>query len=124
MGAIHRQLIYTCPDDGSKKWVWAEDNMDMAVNPNADEYDKDVLTSDSKLTEPQCNAPDLKLDKDSYNQEGLLITCTGDQVSDELEAPTVTAENECLLLCDFYPSLKFFPDWKKYESGVNLGERV
>ena len=54
----------------------------------------------------------MKLDKD-YKQEGLEITCVeggAGQVDDTTDpnTPTVPAQNNCLLRCDYYPVLQFY----------------
>jgi len=50
---------------------------------------------------------------------------------DSIPTPTtaqIPAENECLLLCDMYPTLTLFVDWKDYttpdDANPNKGERT
>ena len=96
-----------------------------------EKYDSDVLTEnteDGKLKEPTCNAEGLNLKTSIYNQDGLLITCTdGDgQIQPDNSTVIIPAENHCLLLCNMYPTIKFFVDYKAYPDPdtINMGERV
>ena len=69
----------------------------------------------------------MEFDISNYNQEGLLITCTdGDvYINEGVTKAIVPAENYCMLLCDMYRVLDFYPGWKKYPDDVAaIGERV
>ena len=91
------------------------------------DYDEFVLDVDDALTEPPCNADNLSLNPESYNQEGLLIQCTGEgvQIEGSEKIPVVPAPNTCLLQCDFYPVLTFYSDWKHEFGGtVNMGQKI
>jgi len=128
---MYENIRYVCTNVDGTTAEWQR----FADQNTGTDYDGVFLTADSdrKLQEALCNAPELELNVESYGQEGLLITCAGDpikMVCDTDNPPTnckpkVPAENECLLLCDMYPILTFFPDWKKY--GVDEekeGERI
>merc|ERR1712133_316091 len=89
-------------------------------------YDDEVLEG-TLLQEPKCNADPLQFKAENFYQESLFITCTDGDVDVTLRGNTATvpAENHCLLLCDMYPILSFFVDWKQYDTlEDNIGERV
>jgi len=75
--------------------------------------DPDPIDSVEKyLNDVTCNADDLILNKEKYNQPGLEIQCVeigAGQVDDtDPEKPTVKSQNNCLLLCDWYPVVNFY----------------
>jgi len=113
------QLKYSCNaasegEDGQ----WVPDNL-----PG---YDEEVING-TLLQEPKCNADPLQFKAENFYQESLFITCTDGDVDVTLKGNTATvpAENHCLLLCDMYPILSFFVDWKIYDpTEQNIGERV
>jgi len=112
------QLKYACNADPTGDGKWESAHGTTAFNSL-------VMEDGVKLNEVTCNADDLVLDADNFNQEGLLITCTSGDVFLDGNVPTVPAENHCLLLCDMYPILSFFVDWKQYDTlEDNIGERV
>merc|ERR1719348_854829 len=112
-------MEYTCDNavkgtDG--KWTWSGKN-------------EGPLDDAAVLTEVTCNADPLLVTSENYNQDGLLLTCTdGDAYipADNETVFEVPSENECLLLCDMYPTLKLTNDWKDYTNakGLNEGGRV
>ena len=112
-------LTYRCngPDG-----TWVGD-----ATKDTSSYDEFVLNGNGSLIEPPCYPDDLRLNPESYNQEGLLIQCIGDgiQIEGSEKIPVVPAPNTCLLQCDFYPVLTFFSDWKHEFGGtVNMGQKV
>ena len=67
------------------------------------------------LKDVTCNAKDLVLDKAIYEQDGLEIQCVevgGNggviDVTTDPDHPTIIAQGNCLLLCDWYPILNFY----------------
>jgi len=124
-------LEYEClkSDDGTKgQWRWTGKGTNNAI------YDEIVLTDGTEegvesgwLKEPTCNAAELALQTSNYYQDGMLITCTdGDgQMSEDGKTVSIPSENYCLLLCDNYPALSFFVQWKQYTGAEkDKGERV
>ena len=101
-------IEYICKSDGNdpEAGVWTESAGDDTHCEGATCVDENTMA----LIDVICNSPDLELDKDMYNQEGLEITCVeggAGQVTNP-DAPTVPAQNNCLLRCDYYPVLQFY----------------
>ena len=98
---------YTCDggDEGSDQGVW---------KIVGDEDPEAVDEATNALKDVICNAPDLVLNKAMYDQTGLEIQCVevggNEGVIDEeaADGPTVKAQGNCLLLCDWYPILNFY----------------
>jgi len=108
------------------KWIWKTNRDDGG------EFDQDALEqypppgdglseTVQVLKEAECRVDDLVLDEASYSQDGLLISCTDSQVFYEGDVPHVSAPNTCLMTCEFFNVLTFFPGRKNPD--VN-GERV
>ena len=93
---------YTCKkNEAGDAGVWSGD----------DESLDDYLKDGEKLKEPLCNAPDLNLSKEKYEDEGVIVQCVGSPVNEDGDNPVVPAENRCILLCDWYSVLSFYNDW-------------
>jgi len=97
-------LRYKCQDNGDgSAGEWK--------SMGTEDYNDNVLDADSKLKEPGC-LPDpetLTLSKyPAQKTEGMMVTCIKNEISENGE---VTAPNECIVMCDYYPILKFSPDW-------------
>jgi len=112
-------LPFTDENSGIITWKWTSSRGDEG------EYDDAVLV-DGKLKEPICSAPPLVLDKNNFNQEGLMITCTDSQVTfNEDGNPQINAPNVCIMTCDFFPVLTISPQWKEYAAEEeNKGEKI
>ena len=100
---------YSCdegePDSTEGVWKFVGD---QDQDPNA------IDESTKALKDVVCNAPDLVLHGPTYAQAGLEIQCVevgGNggviDVTDP-DKPTVKAQGNCLLLCDWYPVLNFY----------------
>jgi len=113
------KLVYECKisDDGlSGTWVsFRTADGDKYIDDVTEEVDVDGQgTMVKKLKEPACATAPLNIAADNYNQAGLLISCTDEEITVDGNDPTIfhaTAPNTCLLLCDFYPILSFSPGW-------------
>jgi len=122
--AQYYTLTYECLKVSDKPtWTWQGDGLDTTI------YDKYVITNDTekRLVETTCNGMPLKMKTSTYNQDGLFITCTNEDItlSDDKASVSIPAENHCLMMCDNYPTIQFFADWKQYTDGtVKKGERV
>lgn len=101
-----KKYVYTCKDDPSSNdestgiWTWDVDG----------ENDPECLNSDKTLNEAICNAEDIVL-KNYVDQaaQGLEIQCVeGGAGQVDQETGTITSQNNCLLLCDWYPVLTFY----------------
>ena len=68
-------------------WEVTSDNNNNSVDGFTDVLDYEV----------DCEPPDLEIDRDNMNQEGLIIICTEQQIHDLL----IPAPNFCYLACDF-----------------------
>ena len=98
---------YTC--DGG------EENSDVGVWKPIGDDAQAIDETTNALKDVICNAPNLVLDKAIYEQDGLEIQCVeigGNEgvidVTTDPEHPTVIAQGNCLLLCDWYPILNFY----------------
>jgi len=113
------KLVYECKisDDGlSGTWVsFRNADGDKYIDDVTEEVDVDGQgTMVKKLKEPACATAPLNIAADNYNQPGLLISCTDDPITVDEDDDTIfqaTAPNTCLLLCDYYPILSFYPGW-------------
>merc|ERR1712198_364738 len=113
-------LSYKCAakQDDPTQFIWQtnrDDNGTFDVNALEDYSDVKVLK------EAECKVDDLELDEDSYTQDGLLISCTDSQVTYKDGKPYVSAPNTCLMTCEFFNALTFFPGRKNPDLN---GERV
>ena len=108
------KIKYTCQNAGSVEtpvgaWTWAGDGNEPTNGPNGDPI---VDENSGILSDILCNSDDLVLDKDSYGQSGLEIDCVeagaGQVDVTDPDTPTVPAQNNCLLVCDWYPVLQFY----------------
>merc|ERR1711973_733086 len=108
------------------KWIWKTNRDDGG------EFDQDALEQYPSpgdglsetvqvLKEAECKVDDLELDEESYSQDGLLISCTDSQVTYKDGKPYVSAPNTCLMTCEFFNVLTFFPGRKNPDLN---GERV
>ena len=98
---------YTC--DGG------EENSDVGVWKPIGDDAQAIDENTNALKDVICNAPNLALDKAIYEQDGLEIQCVeigGNEgvidVTTDPDHPTVIAQGNCLLLCDWYPILNFY----------------
>jgi len=91
--------------DGSYKWM---SNRDTDADPEDLTSYTDVVNADGKLMEPPCTTPALELTPGIEDAEGLLITCTGTQVTED----KINPPNTCLLLCNYNVIFTFFPGFK------------
>jgi len=116
-------LSYKCAAsaDDPTQWIWQ-------TNRNDDNnYDNDALedfgdpNSVKVLKEAECKADPLVLNKESYNQDGLLISCTDSQVYYKDGKPEVSAPNTCMMTCDFFDVITFYPGRRNPDT---MGERV
>jgi len=115
--------------EGIFQWQWRWTGDGDGYDDIATVEDAGNPSNPRLLTEPACDAEPLKLKSSIYNQESMVITCTdGDGQFDEGDSSIVfiPAENHCLLLCNNYPSIQFFADWKHNTDPEtpNIGERV
>merc|ERR1712198_532866 len=113
-------LSYKCAakQDDPTQFIWQTNRDDKGTfDVNALEDYSDVKV----LKEAECKVDDLELDEDSYTQDGLLISCTDSQVTYKDGKPYVSAPNTCLMTCEFFNVLTFFPGRKNPDLN---GERV
>merc|ERR1711934_704519 len=67
------------------------------------------------LKEVSCKAGDLAINEALVHQDGRLITCS---ISEYIEnEKKISAENDCIMLCDAYPVFSFYTDFKDGEAG-------
>jgi len=100
---IDYTLQYSCEDkaDGSAG-EWKSKRGDNS------KYDANVL-GDSKLIEPDCLPDSLTISKYPAQKGEMVVTCTNTEI--DANTGEVTAPNECVVLCDFYPIIRFYPGW-------------
>jgi len=101
--------VYKCDlADG----IWKPENPSEV--PSQDPID----TVKKYLNDVKCNAPDLILNKEAYEQPGLEIQCVeigaGQVDTTDKAKPTVKSQNNCLLLCDWYPVVNFYTKGTKW----------
>jgi len=113
-------LVYECKitGDGEGTWVSFRNDDDKYLDDVTVEVDEGgenrTTATVRKLKEPACATAPLNISADNYNQPGLLISCTDDPITVDEDDDTIfqaTAPNTCLLLCDYYPILSFYPGW-------------
>jgi len=119
-------LSYKCAakQDDPTQFIWQtnrDDNGTFDVNALEDFAKPAGAGNVTVLKEAECRVDDLELDETSYTQDGLLISCTDSQVTYKDGKPYVSAPNTCLMTCEFFNVLTFFPGRKNPD--VN-GERV
>merc|ERR1711973_883627 len=110
-------LSYKCAakQDDPTQFIWQtnrDDNGTFDVNALEDFAKPAGAGNVTVLKEAECRVDDLELDEDSYTQDGLLISCTDSQVFYEGDVPHVSAPNTCLMTCEFFNVLTFFPGRK------------
>jgi len=96
-------LKYSCENkaDGSAG-EWKSKRVDSS------QYDDNVL-GESKLIEPDCLPDSLTISKYPEQKADMMVTCTNTEI--DANTGAVTAPNECVVLCDFYPIIRFYPGW-------------
>jgi len=109
----------TRPGCDGKDYVYVCNVLTGAWEPENDVPDPDPVDKDNKyLNDVKCNAPNLILDKAKYGQSGLEIQCVeigaGQVDITNSEEPTVKSQNNCLLLCDWYPVVNFYTKGNKW----------
>ena len=108
--SVSEAIVYTCEDGGDNgAWVWAGTPGNEPKDPEGNSY---VDENSGILNDIICNSDPLVLNQASYEQEGLEILCVetgaGQVDASDAAAPTVPAQNNCLLRCDWYPVLQFY----------------
>jgi len=67
------------------------------------------------LMEVGCKAEDLEIPEALVHQDGRLITCSINEYDESTK--NISAENDCIMLCDAYPVFSFYTDFKSGEEG-------
>merc|ERR1712198_564955 len=117
-------LSYKCAakQDDPTQFIWQTNRNDEGnFDESALEDYSDGPEAVKFLKEAECKVDDLELDEDSYTQDGLLISCTDSQVTYKDGKPYVSAPNTCLMTCEFFNVLTFFPGRKNPDlNGVRV----
>jgi len=103
------ELRFKCQDN--ENGDGGEWKSDRTIGDEADTLGNAILNG-GKLVEPNCSPDPMPLVLDKYptqKDQGMMVTCSDSAINPD--NGEVTAPNECILLCDYYPILRFNPDW-------------